>query len=80
MPRWERVSDVLLSRLVGADHLEVLIDEDMMWPVDADVMDLVLAVTQLHDTVDDSPGYAASATSVALLAVLPLTIVPDPWL
>ena len=26
------------------------------------------------------PGYAASAASVALLAVVPLTIVPDPWL
>ena len=41
-------------RLVGADHLEVLVDEDVVRPVDPDVVDLVLAVAQLHDTVDDS--------------------------
>src|SRR5271154_3712543 len=55
-------SDVMTSswsawlhrQLVGADHLEVLVDEDVVRPVDADVVDLVLAVTQLHDPVDDS--------------------------
>src|SRR5438105_1729677 len=42
-------------RLVGADDLEVLVDEDVVRPVDANVVDLVLAVAQLHDTVDDAP-------------------------
>src|SRR5215203_5781710 len=41
-------------RLVGADGLEVLVDEDMVRPVDADVVNLVLAVAQLHDTVHDT--------------------------
>src|SRR5450432_542764 len=40
--------------LVGADDLEALVDEDVVRPVDADVVDLVLAVTDLHDTVDDA--------------------------
>src|SRR5205823_9253296 len=42
-------------RLVGADDLEVLVDEDVVRPVDADVVDLVLAVAQLHDAVHDAP-------------------------
>jgi hypothetical protein len=42
-------------RLVGADDLEVLGDEDVVRPVDADVVDLVLAVAQLHNTIDDAP-------------------------
>src|ERR1700685_33384 len=41
--------------LVSADDLEVLVDEDVVRPVDADVVDLVLAVAQLHNTVDDTP-------------------------
>ena len=41
--------------LVGADDLEVLVDEDVVRPVDADVVDLILAVAQLHNTVDDAP-------------------------
>src|SRR5437660_1388432 len=45
----------LPRRLVGADDLEVLVDEDVVRPVDADVVDLVLAVAQLHNTVDDAP-------------------------
>src|SRR5437764_12029684 len=42
-------------RLVGTDNLEVLADEDVVRPVDADVVGLVLAVAQLHNTVDDAP-------------------------
>ena len=42
--------------LLGADDLEVLVDEDVVRPVDADVVDVVIAVAQLHDTVDDAPG------------------------
>src|ERR1700760_4268225 len=40
---------------VGADDLEVLVDEDVVRPVDADVVDLVLAAAQLHNTVDNAP-------------------------
>jgi hypothetical protein len=43
------------QRLLGADDLEVLIDEDVVRPVDADVVDFVLAVAQLHNAVDDAP-------------------------
>src|ERR1700704_4871600 len=42
-------------RLLGADDLEILADEDVVRPADADVVDLVLAVAQLHNTVDDAP-------------------------
>jgi N-methylhydantoinase B/oxoprolinase/acetone carboxylase alpha subunit len=42
-------------RLLGADDLEVLVDEDVVRPVDADVADLVLAVAQLHHAVHDAP-------------------------
>jgi hypothetical protein len=41
--------------LEGADDVEVLVDEDVVRPVDADVVDLVLTVAQLHDTVNDAP-------------------------
>src|ERR1700694_3419851 len=41
--------------LVGADHREVLVDEDVVRPVDADVVNLVLAAAKLHNTVDDAP-------------------------
>src|ERR1700691_4343590 len=41
-------------RLVGADDLEVLVDEDVVRPVDADIVDLVLTIAQLHHTVDNS--------------------------
>jgi hypothetical protein len=40
--------------LVGSDHLEVLADEDVMGPVDPDVVDLVVAVAQPDDTIDDA--------------------------
>ena len=65
-------------RLKGADDLEVVIDENVMRPVDADVVDLVFAVAQLHNTVDDAPREVTNAASVALFASVPLTIVPDP--
>src|SRR4029077_12152944 len=42
--------------LVGADDLEVLVDEDVMRPVDADVVHLVLSVVQFDNTVDDATG------------------------
>jgi hypothetical protein len=36
--------------LLGADDLEVLVDEDVVRPVDADVVDLVVAGTALEET------------------------------
>src|ERR1700722_9506776 len=42
-------------RLKGADYLEVVGDEDVVRPVHADIVDLIFAFTQIHDTVDDSP-------------------------
>jgi hypothetical protein len=45
---------ITLSPLVGADDVEALVDEDVVWPVDADVVDLVLAVAQLDNAVDDA--------------------------
>src|SRR5438552_11973796 len=50
-----RSSGLQCYSLVGTDDLEVLVDEDVVRPVDADVVDLVLAVAQLHNTVDDAP-------------------------
>src|SRR5438309_1927538 len=47
-------SPTRVAPLVGADHLEVLVDEDVVGPVDADVVDLVLAVAELDHTVDDA--------------------------
>src|SRR6266566_418079 len=41
-------------RLFGAHDREVLADEDVVWPVDADVVDVVLAVAELHDAVEDA--------------------------
>jgi len=41
---------------IGADDLEVLADEDVVRPVDADVVDLVLAVTQLETRSTIPPG------------------------
>jgi hypothetical protein len=43
-----------ILRLIGADDLEVLVDEDVVGPVDADVVDLILAVAQPHNTIDDA--------------------------
>src|SRR5271163_1134194 len=45
---------VILRLVVGADDLEGLVDEDVVGPVDADVVDLVIAVAQRHHTVDDT--------------------------
>jgi len=45
-----------LSRLESADDLEVLVDEDVVRPVDADVVDVVLAVAQLHNPRRCLPG------------------------
>ena len=33
-----------------------MVDEDVVGPVDADVVDFVVAVAEFHDTVDDAAG------------------------
>jgi hypothetical protein len=68
------------SRPVSADDLEVRVDEDVVWPVDADGVDLVLTVAQLHDTVDDPPGIGGQSGFVASAALAPPSIVRNPCL
>jgi hypothetical protein len=46
--------------LIGANDIEILVDEDVVRPVDADAVDLVLAVAELHDTVDEDRAPRAS--------------------
>ncbi len=55
LARWRAPTPAGRRRLLGPDDLEVLVDEDVVWPVDANCVDVVLAVAQLHNTVDDSP-------------------------
>ena len=43
----------------GTDHLEARALEDVVGPVDADVVDVVLAVAQLHHPVDDGPRVSS---------------------
>ena len=68
------------ATLFGADDLEFLVDEDVVRPVDADVVDLVLAVAQLHNAVDDAPRVGGQRSFRRLIRCVPLTIVPDPCL
>jgi hypothetical protein len=43
------------SRSVAcADYFEVVVDKDVVGPVDADVVDLVVAAAQFHDSIDDA--------------------------
>ena len=51
----DRAEATLPRRLVaGADNLEVLVEENMVRPVDAYVVDLVVAVAQFYDSIDDA--------------------------
>jgi len=43
-------------------------------------VDFVLAVAQLHNAVDDAAGVGGQRGLRGLVALVPLTIVPDPWL
>jgi hypothetical protein len=45
----------LVRSVVGADYFEVGVDEDVVGPIDANVVDLVVAVAQFHDSIDDAP-------------------------
>ena len=69
--RWRR-------RLIGADDLEALVDEDVVGPVDADVMDFVLIIAQLDNTVDDAARVGGQCGFGRFVRVVPLTIVPVP--
>ena len=40
--------------LFGTDDREVLVEEYVMRPVDADVVDVVIPVAQQHNAVDDA--------------------------
>ena len=53
---YHRAPKLSIAALVGADDFEVPVDENVVRPVDANVVNLVLAVAQLHNTVDDAPG------------------------
>ena len=66
--------------VVGPDDLEVLVDEDVVGPVDADVVDLVLAVAQLHNAIDDAAWVGRQCGFGGLIRPGPLTMVPDPCL
>ena len=66
------------QRLKSADDLEVLVDEDVVRPVDADVLDVLLAVAQLHDTVDDAPWIGGHHSFRRFIRLDPLTMVPNP--
>jgi hypothetical protein len=71
---------VLPLRLLGSDHLEVLVDEDVVRPVDPDHVDVVFAVAELHHTIDNAPRIGSQRGFRRLVGCRPLTIVPDPWL
>ena len=51
-----------LPLLVRANQREGLVDEDVVRPVDADVVDFVLAVAQLDDTIDDAAGVGGEGS------------------
>jgi hypothetical protein len=65
--------------VVGADDLEVLVDEDVVGPVDADVVDLVIAVAQLHDTVHDAARVGRQRRFCGLIRRGSAGERPDPW-
>src|SRR6202011_4215427 len=53
--------------LFGADDHEVGADEDVMRPVDADYVDVVLAVAQQHDTVDGASRVGCHRSGLGLI-------------
>ncbi len=64
------------ERLKGVDDLEVLVVEHVVWPADADVLDVVIPVAQLYNTVHDGEAFggqlgdAARAELDALVAAV----------
>jgi hypothetical protein len=57
--------------VVGTNNLEVLVDEDVVRPVDADVVDLVVAAAQLYDTIDDSSWIGGQCSFGRLIRFRP---------
>ena len=53
----------LPQRLIGADDLVVLCDENVVRPCPVDVVDLVLSAANLHNTVDDASRVGAQRGS-----------------
>lgn len=64
--------------LKGADDLEVASDEDVVRPVEADIVNLIFAITQLHNTVDNATWIVGQRSFGRLIRSVPLTIDPDP--
>ena len=62
----------------GTDHLEARTLEDVVGPVDADVVDVVLAVAQLHHTVDDAPRVSSQGGFGRLVGRCPADDRPRP--
>ena len=66
--------------LKGANDCEGLADENVMRPVDADVVHVVLAIVEPHDAVDDASWVGSERGFRRVFAAVPLTIVPEPRL
>ena len=62
----------------GTDHLEARALEDVVGPVDADVVDVVLAVAQLHNPVDDAPRVSRQGGFGRLVGRCPADDRPRP--
>jgi hypothetical protein len=52
---------------LGAEELEVLADEDMVRPADADYVDVVLAAAQQHNTVNGASPVGSHRSGLGLL-------------
>jgi RND superfamily putative drug exporter len=59
--------DIPAACLLCADDLEALVDEDVVRPVDADDVDVVLAVAQQHDTVDGASWVGGHRSGLGLV-------------
>jgi hypothetical protein len=65
-------------RLLGADDLEVLVEKEVVGPVHADVVDVVVTVAQLHDAVDHAPGVGSQSSLCGLVRCRPADDRPRP--
>jgi len=57
----------LLRLLLGTDDFEDPVNEDVVGPVDTDVVDLVFAVAQLDHPVDDAPRIGGQSSFSRLI-------------
>src|SRR5207253_6804837 len=54
--------------LLGADDLEIIIDENVMRPVDSDYVDVVIAVAQQNNTVDGASLVSGVSSGLGLVS------------